>query len=74
MNAFDDLTNRQYEVLCGILEYIGEHGYPPTMRELARDLNLASVSTAHDHVQALKRKGYLEIKADSPRALKVVEP
>ena len=73
MTGFDDLTNRQYETLCAILEYIGENGYPPTLRDLARDLNLESVSTAHSHVRALQRKGYLEIREASPRALKVVE-
>lgn len=70
---FDMLTERQFQVLCAIREYIEENGYPPTIRELSEVVGTSSTSTVHSHLNALRTKGFLEIKADSPRALKVVK-
>lgn len=70
---FDLLTERQFEVLCHIKEYMEDNGYPPTVRELGERIGVASSATVHSHLQALHKKGFLEIKADSPRALRVVK-
>jgi repressor LexA len=52
-------TKRQEEVLTFIAEYIQEHAYPPTIREIADNFAI-SVKGAHDHITALKRKGLVK--------------
>jgi repressor LexA len=54
-----ELTERQREVLMFIKVYIHTHAYPPTIREIAENF-LVSVKGAHDHVGALKKKGYIK--------------
>ena len=53
-----ELTNRQGEVLVFMKMYISQHNFPPTIREIGEYFNI-SVKGAHDHVAALKKKGYI---------------
>ena len=53
------LTPKQKEVLDYIVNFISDQGYPPSYREIASGLKLASPSTVHAHVQALRERGYL---------------
>jgi repressor LexA len=53
-----ELTQRQQEVLGFITEYIKDHTYPPTIREIADHFSI-SVKAAHDHVSAMRKKGCL---------------
>jgi len=53
------LTPKQKEVLDYIVSFINEHGYPPSFREIAAGLGLASPSTVHVHIQALRERGFL---------------
>ncbi|MDR1909746.1 MAG: transcriptional repressor LexA [Spirochaetaceae bacterium] len=65
-----DLTPRQLEVLNFISAYIKAHNYPPAIREIGDHFEI-SVKGAHDHVNALKRKGY--IRADKrPRTMELL--
>ncbi|MDR2516969.1 MAG: transcriptional repressor LexA [Spirochaetaceae bacterium] len=57
-----ELTERQREVLGFITKYIRVHYFPPTIREIGLHFSI-SIKGAHDHVNSLKRKGY--IRADS---------
>lgn len=54
------LTRRQKDVFDFISAFEKEHGIAPSMREIAAGVQLASPSTAHKHVQALREKGHLE--------------
>ena len=53
------LTPKQKEVLDFIVEFINDRGFPPSFREIATGLELASPSTVHVHIQALKERGFL---------------
>ena len=53
------LTPKQKEVLDFIVAFIHDEGYPPSFREIAGGLDLASPSTVHVHIQALKERGFL---------------
>ena len=53
------LTPKQKEVLDFIVSFINENGYSPSFREIASGLDLASPSTVHVHIQALRERGYL---------------
>jgi repressor LexA len=60
------LTPKQKEVLDFIVQYIHDRGFAPSYREIASGLSLASPSTVHVHVQALRQRGYLqEAEGDS---------
>ncbi len=58
-----------------IIEFIAtttrQRGYPPSVREIAQAVDLASTSAVHHHLQALERDGMLERGASSSRALKL---
>jgi repressor LexA len=58
-----------------IIEYIGttvrQRGYPPSVREIASAVGLASTSAVHHHLEALEREGMLERGATHSRALRL---
>jgi repressor LexA len=53
------LTPKQKEVLDFIVNFINDRGYAPSYREIATGLDLASPSTVHTHIQALRLRGFL---------------
>lgn len=55
-----ELTDKQARVLEFVRERINRHGWPPTVREIARHFRFASTSTARAHLVALEKKGYIE--------------
>jgi len=54
-----ELTERQKEVLSFIAEYLKKNSYPPAIREIADNFSI-SVKGAHDHIIALRKKGFLK--------------
>ncbi|MDD2786295.1 MAG: transcriptional repressor LexA [Patescibacteria group bacterium] len=54
------LTPKQKEVLDYIIQFINDRGYAPSFREIADGLDLASPSTVHVHIQALRSRGFLK--------------
>src|SRR5688572_23485849 len=66
------LSKRQSEIYDFVLNYVDEHGYPPTVREIGEAVGLASPSTVHAHLANLERAGYLRRDPTKPRALEVV--
>jgi repressor LexA len=66
------LTGRQQEIWQFLTEYVGSHGYPPTVREIGEKVGLASPSTVHAHLANLERAGYLRRDPTKPRALELL--
>jgi repressor LexA len=66
------LTGRQQEIWEFLVEYVGRHGYPPTVREIGESVGLASPSTVHAHLANLERAGYLKRDPTKPRALELL--
>jgi repressor LexA len=58
-----------------IIEYIAatlrESGYPPSVREIAAAVGLASTSAVHHHLSAMEKDGLLERDATQSRALRL---
>jgi repressor LexA len=65
------LTGRQQEIWDFLVDYVGRHGYPPTVREIGDQVGLASPSTVHAHLANLERAGYLRRDPTKPRALEL---
>jgi repressor LexA len=68
------LTPKQKEVLDFIVSFIHDKGYPPSFREIATGLDLASPSTVHVHIQALKDRGYLRGGSGADSNMRNLEP
>jgi repressor LexA len=66
------LTARQQEIWEYVVEYLGRHGYPPTVREIGDAVGLASPSTVHAHLANLERAGLLRRDPTKPRALELI--
>jgi repressor LexA len=66
------LTERQQEIWQFLAEYLDEHGYPPTVREIGDAVGLASPSTVHAHLANLERAGLLRRDPTKPRAIELV--
>lgn len=67
------LTKRQKETLDFIKKYRGKMGYSPSLEEIKNHLRLSSVSTAHHHVKALERLGFLSKERDQPRGINIYQ-
>jgi repressor LexA len=66
------LTARQQEIWNYLVEYVDQHGYPPTVREIGERVGLASPSTVHAHLANLERAGLLRRDPTKPRALELI--
>jgi repressor LexA len=68
----DNISNRQEKILKFINKKIKESGYPPSVREIAKAVNLSSSATVHSHLKKLEEKGYLKRNPSKPRAISLL--
>ena len=66
-------TKKQKELLSYIEQFIGEHGYSPSYREIMNGLKYTSVATVALHVNNLIKRGHLRKRDHSARSLEVVK-
>jgi repressor LexA len=62
---------RRQRILDCIAQTVEERGYPPSVREIADAVGLASTSAVHHHLLALERDGLLERGGKHSRALRL---
>ncbi|MDR2738681.1 MAG: transcriptional repressor LexA [Treponema sp.] len=67
-----ELTLRQRDVLDFITEHIKAHAYPPTMREIGEHF-VISVKGAYDHVEALRKKGFIKLGDKRSRTIEIIK-
>jgi SOS-response transcriptional repressor LexA len=67
-------TKKQRELLNFIEQFIGEHGYSPSYREIMTGLNYTSVATVALHINNLIKRGHLRKRDHSARSLEVTAP
>jgi repressor LexA len=65
------LTPRQQQILDWIRGHIEATGMPPTRAEIAAGLGFSTASSAEDHLQALAKKGALELTPGASRGLRL---
>jgi len=65
-------TKKQQELLSFIVQFIGEHGYSPSYREIMTGLSYNSVATVALHVDSLIKRGHLRKRGHSARSLEIV--
>jgi repressor LexA len=66
------LTARQQQILNLIKDAIDNTGFPPTRAEIANELGFKSANAAEEHLQALARKGAIEISPGTSRGIRLV--
>jgi len=62
---------RKQKIVEFIAMTVRDRGYPPSVREIAVAVDLASTSAVHHHLQALEREGLLERGASHSRAIRL---
>lgn len=67
----EPLTPRQKQILSYIETYVEQHDYAPSFREIADALELRSVATVAEHIDTLKRKGYLHKEPTMARSVQL---
>ncbi len=65
------LTARQGEILEFIRSTLSDSGAPPTREEIARAFGFRSLNAAEQHLQALARKGLIELVAGTSRGIRL---
>jgi len=65
------LTNRQQQILDLVQSAIERTGAPPTRAEIAAELGFRSANAAEEHLQALARKGVIELVGGTSRGIRL---
>ncbi len=67
----DELTDRQ----CAVLHFIRDHaegeGAPPTLQQIADAFGFAQACAAHKHVKRLQQAGYLDVRPNQARGIRL---
>src|SRR3954468_22014257 len=71
MNDKPKLTPRQQEIFELIQRAIARAGSPPTRAEIAAELGFRSANAAEEHLQALARKGVIELRVGTSRGIRL---
>ncbi len=64
-------AERKRKILDYIAAMIRASGVPPSVREIARAVGLASTSAVHHHLRALEEDGYLDRGASQSRMIRL---
>ena len=65
------LTARQQQILELIQNAIARTGAPPTRAEIAMELGFKSANAAEEHLQALARKGVIDLVSGTSRGIRL---
>lgn len=66
-----DMTDREREVYEYILQIKKRDGYPPSIRDIQRALEIKSTSTVYTIMLSLEEKGYLHRAQGKSRAMRI---
>jgi len=68
------LSGRQQMIYDFIKDQVTQKGYPPSVREIATAVGLASSSTVHGHLSRIESKGFIRRDPTKPRAIEICDP
>jgi len=66
------LTKKRKQILDFVTKYQKNKGYAPSLEEICKKFDLASVSTAHFHISKLRDLGYLSKEKNKPRSIRTL--
>jgi repressor LexA len=68
-----DLSDRQKRIMGFLRDFIAEHRFPPTIREIGQNVGISSTSVVKYNLDALERKELIERDPDISRGIRLVE-
>lgn len=73
MKRDTEIAEREKNIRNSIINYLEEHQYPPTVREICDMTGLKSTSTVHSYLNRMLEKGIIESDAGigAPRSIRV---
>jgi len=69
---YSDLNSRQIRILEYIKTYLRQKGYPPSIREICREVDLKSPSTVQSHLYTLEKRGYIKRDPLKKRTIEIL--
>lgn len=69
---YDDLNQREIDILFFLKRFYETKGYPPTVREICKGTNTKSTSTVHANMEKLELKNYIKRDPTKPRAIEFI--
>ncbi|HEX5939799.1 MAG TPA: transcriptional repressor LexA [Dehalococcoidia bacterium] len=67
-----ELSDKQQRILTFIEEFIEEHDYPPSIRDIQTSCQISSTSVVDYNLKALERGGHIKRGREVSRAIEVV--
>ena len=67
------LTTRQKQILEYIRECVHKFGYPPSVREICKEVGLSSTSTVHGYLNRLEKLGYIRRDPTKNRTIELLD-
>ena len=68
-----NITDKQLEILKYMESECLRKGYPPSVREICKAVNLSSTSSVHAHLSSLEKNGYIRRDPTKPRAIEILD-
>ena len=65
-------TNSRRKIYDFLVEFITEHGYAPSVREICTGTGLNSTSTVYHHLSVLEDMGKIHMQENKTRAISLV--
>lgn len=69
----NELNKREKAILKYIEEQVDQNGYPPSVREIGKAVDLSSTATVHGYLSSLEKKGYIKKESQKGRTLKLLK-
>ena len=66
------LSERQESILTFIKDFLDEHSYPPTVRDIQTGCNISSTSVVDYNLRILQRDGYLKRETEVSRGIELL--
>lgn len=67
------ISKKQQEILDFLKITIINRGFPPSVREICKAVDLKSTSSVHAHLETLEKNGYIRRDPSLPRAIEITD-
>ena len=68
-SAHKPLTPRKVAILRYLERHVAEHGFAPSVDEIASQFEFSSLATVHEHLANMERKGVIRREFNSARGI-----
>lgn len=73
LNNEKNLTTRQRQILEYIRDCVHQYGYPPSVREICKEVGLSSTSTVHGYLHRLEDQGFIRRDPTKNRTIELLD-